>query len=111
MDVGKTCELKSYPKLLQGAMKLKTALHANRCGIIPLHTTYYTFRTNNTTQIRFVIQIGQKLGIDHHKQDNVQVYTALGVDIEQIKDASKIQPLTPLWYLIRSEELYTAVSY
>jgi hypothetical protein len=48
-------------------------------------------------------QIGRKLGIDPHKEDVIQVYTALGVDIQQVKGLSKVTPPTPLWYLFDSE--------
>ena len=48
-------------------------------------------------------QIGRKLGIDPHKEDVIQVYTALGIDVEQVSGPAKVTPPTPLWYLFDSE--------
>ena len=100
--------MKSYPKLLQGAVKSKATLHANRRGIIPLHcNTKPAFdRSELIKQRRLGLsykQIGRKLGIDPHKEDVLQVYSALGIDIQKFKGPSKVTPPTPLWYLFDSE--------
>lgn len=49
-------------------------------------------------------QIGRKLGIDCHKEDVIQVYKALGNNIEAVKAPAKVSPPTPLWYLFDSEK-------
>ena len=100
--------MKSYPKLLQGAIKAKSTLYANRRGIIPLrcNTKPTIERSKLIKQRRLGLsykQIGRKLGIDPHKDDVIQVYTALRIDIQQVKGPSKITPPTPLWYLFDSE--------
>lgn len=48
-------------------------------------------------------QIGRKLGIDSHKEEVLQVYKSLDIDIEKIKAQAKVSPPTGLWYLFDSE--------
>lgn len=48
-------------------------------------------------------QIGKKLGIDSHKEEVIQVYKSLGIDIETVHAQAKVAPPTALWYLFDSE--------
>ena len=94
--------------MLRGALKSKEALCANRRGIVPLHCTTKPIigRSEMIKQRRLGLsykQIGRKLGIDPHKEDVIQVYTALGIDVEQVSGPAKVTPPTPLWYLFDSE--------
>ena len=89
-------------------MKSKAALHANHRGIVPLHcnTKPTIARSELIEQRRLGLsykQIGRKLGIDPHKEDVIQVYTALGIDVQKVAGPSKVTPRTPLWYLFDSE--------
>ena len=48
-------------------------------------------------------QIGKKLGIDSHKEDVLQVFEAVGCDVQSITCPARVAPPTPLWYLFESE--------
>lgn len=91
-------------------MKSNGPLYANRRGIAPLHAAIDKPMITASELIRCrkiglsYKQIGRKLGIDCHKEDVMQVYKALGTNIETVKGPSKVSPLTPLWYLFDSEK-------
>lgn len=91
-------------------MKTKQELHANRRGIVPLHSPSDKPAITTSELIRMrklgtsYKQIGRKVGIDCHREDVIQVYTALGCKIESVKAPSKVSPPTPLWYLFDSEK-------
>lgn len=48
-------------------------------------------------------QIGKKLGIDSHKEEVIQIYKSLGINIETMDAKAKVSPPTALWFLFDSE--------
>ena len=100
-------KLKSYPKLLEAAIKSSSPLHANRRGIIPLRSSFdkpIITRVNMKGLGLSYKQIGRKLGIDGHKDGVIQVFKAMDIDVQSIKSPAKVSPPTPLWYLFESEQ-------
>ena len=93
--------------MLAASLKEKKALYANRRGIAPLHSDKPEITASELIYMKKLglsyKQIGKKLGIDSHKEDVLQVFEAVGCDVQSITCPAKVAPLTPLWYLFESE--------
>ena len=104
---------KAYPLSLKKAIEEDGSLHANRKGIVPLHSNSDKPTVTPSELIQFrrlglsYKQIGKKLGVDPHKEDVLQVYHAIrdstGLNVEDVPGPSKVSPTNPLWYTFESE--------